>query len=124
VIVHKWAHIDGLDVDGRGQEVDDGVEHRLDALVLEGGAAEHREKVHFQCALADEAPQRCRVGLLALKVALDPVVVLLHRRLHELVAPLLHHNVLMSPQPQCVDVCSDLRGDTPTTTHADASATA
>ena len=43
----------GRDVERRGQVVHHGVEQRLDALVLEGGAADHREEPHAAGREAD-----------------------------------------------------------------------
>lgn len=90
------AHVDGGDVGGRGHEVDHSVEHRLNALVLERGAADHGEEVHVDGALADEADERRLVGRLALQELLDPVVVLLHRALHHDLVPLLHTSAELS----------------------------
>ena len=45
--------LDGLDVEGRGQECHHRVEQKLHPLVLERGAAEHRYDGHFDGRLAD-----------------------------------------------------------------------
>ena len=63
-----------LAIGGRGQEVDDGVEQRLHALVLEGRAAHHRIEGSLDGRLADQAAQRLLVGLLALEVGLHGLV--------------------------------------------------
>ena len=48
------VHADDLtDIVGRREVTHHGVEHRLDALVLEGGTAEHRRDVHGDGRLAD-----------------------------------------------------------------------
>ena len=68
------------DVERARQEVDDGVEHRLDALVLERRTGEHRDEVAGQGALADDLLQ---VGLgerLVAEVLLEDLVVLAARR--------------------------------------------
>ena len=61
-------------IGGRGQEVDDGVEQRLHALVLEGRAAHHRIEGGLDGGLADQPAQRLLVGLLALEVGLHGLV--------------------------------------------------
>ena len=82
------AHLHALDVghvDRRRQVVDDGVEHGLHALVLERRAAQHRNERVGDRALADALDQRVVVGLLAVEVLLDRVVVLLDGHLEQLV---------------------------------------
>ncbi len=81
----------GLRVDlGRvGEVVHDRVQHLLHALVLEGRAAERREERQIARALADAALQGGDVGLVALEVGLEDVVVLLDGALDELRAVLL-----------------------------------
>ena len=69
--------IDALErfaIGGRGQEVDDGVEQRLHALVLERRAAHHRIEGGLDGRLADQPAQRLLVGLLALEVGLHGLV--------------------------------------------------
>ena len=69
--------IDALErftIGGRGQEVDDGVEQRLHALVLEGRAAHHRIEGSLDGRLADQTAQRVLVGLLALEVGFHGLV--------------------------------------------------
>ena len=58
----------GFAIGGRRQEVDDGVEQRLHALVLERRAAHHRIEGARDGRLADQLAQRVLVGLLALEV--------------------------------------------------------
>ena len=54
VAAHVGA-LGGRDVERRRQVVDDGVEHRLDTLVLERRTAQHRDEVERQRAGADGA---------------------------------------------------------------------
>ena len=68
---------------GEGRIVDDGVEQRLHALVLERRAAQHRHQLVGERALADAALERLRVRLLAAQVALERVVVELDRGLDQ-----------------------------------------
>ena len=68
------------------QEVDDGVEERLHALVLERRAAKHRMEGATLHGRADQATQGRLVGLLALEVGHHRVVVHLDRRFDELAA--------------------------------------
>ena len=90
-------HLEALDVDARRdgkierrrQEVDDRVEHRLDALVLERGAAEHRHEREVDGALADGRLDLLRVDLLVAEVLLHEVVVVARDDVEELRAPLV-----------------------------------
>ena len=59
--------LDGGHVDRRRQIVDDGVEQRLHALVLERRAAQHRKERAGQHSLADQPLQRRLIGLLAVE---------------------------------------------------------
>ncbi len=54
--------LDGRHVERAGQEVDDRVEQRLDALVLERGAAQHRRQLDLERRLADRGAQLARPG--------------------------------------------------------------
>ena len=77
------------DVERARQEVDDGVEHRLDALVLERRAGEHGHEVAGERADADDLLE---VGLgqrLVAEVLLEHLVVLAADRVEQLVAPLV-----------------------------------
>ena len=67
--------LDGRHVERRRQVVDNRVEQRLDALVLERGAAQHRVEGAGQNGLADEALDRCDVRLLALEERGHDVVI-------------------------------------------------
>ena len=83
------VHLEAFDrrnVQRAGQIVDDGVEQRLDALVLERRAAQHGHEREVERALADQLLQRRDVGLLAAEVSLHDVVVLLDGHLDELLA--------------------------------------
>src|SRR5712691_1034427 len=53
-VVMRQMALDRRDVDGRRQIIDDGVEQRLDALVLEGGAADDGDDVSGDRGLADD----------------------------------------------------------------------
>jgi hypothetical protein len=79
-----------LHVEGGRQVVDDRVEHRLDAPVLEGGAAEHGDQLGLDGPDA-EAPADVVGGeLLPLQVPAEQLVVGLGDGLQEGVAPLGH----------------------------------
>ena len=83
------VHVDalgGLDVDRRRQEVDDGVEHGLHALVLERGAAQHGHELERERSGADGGLDLVDRELLALEVLLHEVVVDVRDRLEQLVA--------------------------------------
>ena len=62
-------------VDRRRQVIDDGVEQRLHAFVLERGAAQHREELAFNGRLADQPLERRLVGLLAFEIGRHRVVI-------------------------------------------------
>jgi hypothetical protein len=70
VVRHRRRH-----VQRRRQIVDDRVEHRLDALVLEGRAADHREQLHRDRGLADARLDLGHAGRLARDELLHQVVV-------------------------------------------------
>ena len=57
----------GFAIERRRQKVDDGVEQRLHAFVLEGRAAHHRIEGARNGRLADELAQRVLVRLFAIK---------------------------------------------------------
>ena len=63
--------LDGGNVERRRQVFDDGVEQRLHALVLEGRAAEHREELDRDRALADQRADLVVRRHLAFEVVLD-----------------------------------------------------
>ena len=75
--------LDAAAIDGRGQIVDDRVEQRLHALVLEGRAAEDRHKRNLLHRLADAAFQRVDVGLLPVEIGAHHIVVHLDRSLDQ-----------------------------------------
>ena len=70
-----------------GQEVDDRVEHRLDALVLQGRAGQHRDDLVGQRSDANRAAQLVGTDLLALEELVRDVVVEVGQRLDHLLAP-------------------------------------
>ena len=88
--------VDGRDVERAREEVDDGVEERLHALVLEGGAEQHRRDGDVERRGAKRAAQHLwghdglvlEVGLHQLLVVVgdrvDQLVVVLVRLLHQL----------------------------------------
>jgi hypothetical protein len=80
--------LDGRQVLGRGQEVHHRVEQRLDALVLEGRAAQGGHELARQAALAQRRGQARRVGVLALEEGVHHLVVEVGGRLDHLVAVL------------------------------------
>ncbi len=78
VIGFARVHVDALDrfaIDRARQEVDDGVEQGLNALVLEGRAAEHRMEGDLAHGLADHALEGRLVRLLAVEIGGHDVVV-------------------------------------------------
>src|SRR6266571_247079 len=75
-------------VDRRRQEVDHGVEHRLDALVLERRAAQYRVGLADDRGAADAGLDVLGRELLALEVALHDGVIDVRERLDELLAVL------------------------------------
>ena len=87
VAAHVGA-VGGRDVERRRQEVDDGVEHRLHALVLERRAAQDRHEVVADRALADRALDLGHGELLTAEVLLHQVLVLGGDRLEQVVAVL------------------------------------
>src|SRR4030088_3218427 len=70
-----FAPLFGGAVARRGKIVHDGVEQRLHALVLEGRAAQHRKERAGQHGLADQPLQRRLIGLLAVEIGGEHVVV-------------------------------------------------
>ena len=81
--------VDALDrrhVEGRWQEVDDGVEQRLHTLVLERGPGEHGEKRAGDYRFADQAFEGRFIGLFALEVGGHGVVVEFDRSLDQFLA--------------------------------------
>nr|AHE14890.1 hypothetical protein asmbl_2 [uncultured bacterium] len=79
---------DGLDVQRAGQVVDDRVEQRLHALVLEGGAGEDRVDLRGDGRLADRGLQALDGDLLAAEVGLHEGVVEVRDVLEQLLAVL------------------------------------
>src|SRR5207244_3213068 len=67
--------LDGGDVEGRWQVIHHRVEHGLDALVLERGAADHREELHADGPGAHSRLDLLRSDLLAAEVFLHQVIV-------------------------------------------------
>ena len=67
--------LDGLAIERGRQVVDDGVEQRLHALVLEGRAAEDRVEHAADDGLADQALEGLLVGLLPVEIGGHRVVV-------------------------------------------------
>ncbi len=81
--------VDALDrrhVERRRQIVDHGVEQRLDALVLERRAGEHREERAGDHGLADQPLEGRDVRLLAVQIGGQDLVIELDRGLEQLVA--------------------------------------
>src|SRR6185437_4378880 len=77
---------DAGDIQGRRQIGDDGVEQGLDALVLEGGAAHHREELHGDDRAAEGGAQLVGGEGLAVHVLLEQGVVALDDLLDHLLA--------------------------------------
>ena len=80
--VRARAEPDGRrDVERRGQVLGDGVEHRLDALVLQGGAGQDGHELRLEGAEAEAVADLVRRQLLALEVLVGERVVRLGRPL-------------------------------------------
>src|SRR3954468_14415821 len=75
-------------LEGRREEVDDGVEQRLHTLVLEGRAAEHRRELELERRLADRLLEAVGRDLLLLEDHLDEPVVVVGDLLEEVLARL------------------------------------
>ena len=86
LVAHRVA-LDGRDVDRAGQVVHDRVEHRLDALVLERGPAQHRGQRAGDGRAPDGRDELVLGRLSALQVQLHHLVVVLGDRLEQPVAP-------------------------------------
>ena len=80
--------LDRRDVERAGQVVDDRVEQRLHALVLEGGAAQHGGDRDVEGRLADVGDQPVGLDRLLLEVVLHQLVVVLGDGLDQLRARL------------------------------------
>ena len=89
LLVTDGVALDVGDVERGGQVVQDGVEHGLDALVLEGGPGQDREGLTGHGELADTGLELGDAELLALEVLLHEGVVGLGDRLDQLAAQLL-----------------------------------
>ena len=89
VLVTGPVALGGRHVQRAGQVVQDGVEHGLDALVLEGGAGQDREGLAGDGQHADAGLELGDGQLLALQVLLGELVVGLGDRLDQLGAQLL-----------------------------------
>ena len=81
--------VDRRDVERARHVVDDRVEQRLDALVLERGAAEDRDGAGLDGGVAEALAQVLGRDLLVADVLLEHVLVVLGDDVDELVAPLL-----------------------------------
>ena len=81
--------MDGRQVDGAGQIVDHRVQHQLDALVLESGAAEHRHGLEGYGRLAQHLPDQLGTDLLPLEVEGHHIVAEVGERLDDGVPPRL-----------------------------------
>ena len=92
------------EVGGRGEVVNDGVEHGLDALVLERRAAHDGDEGVGDGTLADALLELLVGRLLALEVGLHGLVVLLHSLLDE------HHAVLLRLLLEVVGNIGDIEG--------------
>ncbi len=84
LLVADGVALDVGDVERGGQVVQDGVEHGLDALVLEGGPGQDREGLTGHGELADAGLELGDAELLALEVLLHEGVVGLGDRLDQL----------------------------------------
>jgi len=75
LVLARLGALGRREVDRRGQEVDDGVEHGLNALVLEGRAVEDRHADAFQRAVAKGGANVLDGWVVALEDLLQQVVV-------------------------------------------------
>ena len=96
VLVVRLGALRRRDVERAGQEVDDGVEHGLDALVLERRAAQDRHEVERQGAGADGALDLGLGDVLAAEVLLHQLVVTGGDGLEQLLAVLVRACSTMS----------------------------
>ena len=80
---------DGSDVEGRRHVADDGIQHGLDTLVLEGAATHHRREHEVDAALADAGPDLDLSQLFAAQVLVHQDLVRLGNHLDKLLAPLV-----------------------------------
>ena len=86
LVVHA---LDGRNVQRARQIIDDSVEQRLNALVFERRAAQHREERAGDDGLADKPFERCLVRLLAFEVGGHGGVIEFDRSFDHLLAILL-----------------------------------
>ena len=96
-------HVDALDrfaIERRRQIIDNGVEQRLHALVLEGRAAEHRNKGDMANGFADEPFQRRLVRLGAVEISAHHIVIELDSRFDQIVA--IFFRLLFQTRPECL----------------------
>src|SRR6266513_856085 len=89
-VVVRQVALDRRNVGGRGQVVHHGVEQRLDALVLEGGAREYRDDFAGDRRLPQHGADLVLGQLVLLEILVQDGVVLLDDRLEQVVARLLH----------------------------------
>ena len=92
--------VDGRDVERAGEKVDDGVEERLHALVLEGGAEQDRRDGDVERRGAKRAAQHLGGhGGLVLEVGLHQLLVVVGDRVDQLVVVLVRllHQPAISP---------------------------
>ena len=80
LVARAEPHV-GRNVERSRQVIDDGIQHRLNALVLEGGSRKHGNEGHAQRPGPDQPAERVRVRLIALKVALHDLVIQFNRGL-------------------------------------------
>ncbi len=81
--------VHGRDVERARQVLDNGVEQRLDAFVLEGGPEQHRRHLGVERRCAQRAPDHLgRHRILVLEVGLEELLVLLRDRVDQLVVVL------------------------------------
>ena len=88
LLVADRMALDRRDVDRARQEVDDRVQHRLHALVLERAAAQHRRHAAGDGGAPDRGDQLVGIGLGAFQVELHHLFVVLGDGLYQLVPPL------------------------------------
>jgi hypothetical protein len=86
VALDRLVALDGRHVQRRRQEVDDGVQQRLHALVLERGAAQRRRELELERRLADRLAEQVDRDLGVLEDELQELVVVVRDLLEQVLA--------------------------------------
>ena len=110
-LVARLEALDGRNVLGRRQEVDDGIEHRLHALVLERGTAQNRVRLALDGELADTGADLVLGQFAGLKVLLGQLVADLGDVVQQLSAVFLGLVLQVGGDVDGVVVCTLIGGD-------------